>query len=170
MSNNAKIMPYSEFLKTSSINRVRAAIWRWSEIQPKLDQSVRDEFLREGRGAVSLVNNDTGSVHGVSASVNVLVQVFKPEVRNEPHRHSCFAIFIVKKGHGYSVIDGERIDWAEGDVFFAPPWATHEHCNGSDAEDAILYTIQNLPMVLNAAVSFFEQPIGSGAKYITTGE
>jgi gentisate 1,2-dioxygenase len=35
--------------------------------------------------------------------------------------------------------------WATGDVFFVPPWAEHELENLSAQEEAIVYSLQNLP-------------------------
>lgn len=162
-----KIVSYKEFLDGSEKPALRPAIWKWEDVEPKLIESIGDNsFLREGRGAVSFVHTDTGNLLGICRSLNMLVQVFEPGVYNAAHRHSNFALFIVKQGKGYSIIDGERIDWEAGDVFFAPPWAAHEHCNASDAERAVLYTVQDVPAVASMGVSFFEQPVNSGAKHV----
>lgn len=162
-----RIISYKAFLDGSAKPSLRPAIWKWKDIQPALLESARDNsFLREGRGAVSYVHTDTGSALGICPGLNMLVQVFEPGVRNAAHRHSNFAIFIVKEGKGYSIIDGERIEWETGDVFFAPPWSAHEHCNASSTERAILYTLQDVPTVARMGVSFFEQPVGSGARHV----
>lgn len=92
----------------------------------------------------------------------MLVQVFAPGTHAKRHRHSNYAIFIVKRGHGYTIVDGNKMEWREGDVFFAPPWAQHEHCNTSDTEDAVLYTVQNVPSVARDGIWFFQGSDGVG--------
>lgn len=163
----SRIIGYHEFLKGSEKPVQRPAIWRWKDLESALIKSIEDNsFLREGRGAVSMVHDETGDALGVCSSLNMLVQVFEPGVHNAAHRHSNFALFIVKEGRGYSVIDGERIDWQAGDVFFAPAWAAHEHWNSSDTERVVLYTVQNVPEVAAIGASFFEQPIGSTTQHV----
>lgn len=162
-----RIISYKDFLDGSEKPSLRPAIWKWKDVEPELIESAKDNgFLREGRGAVSYVHADTGEALGICPSLNMLVQVFGPGVHNAAHRHSNLALFIVKEGEGYSIIDGEKIEWAAGDVFFAPPWSAHEHCNTSDTERAILYTIQDVPAVARMGVSFFEQPVDSGPKHV----
>lgn len=166
-SAKTRIISYKDFLDGSEKPALRPAIWKWKQVEPDLMESVKDNsFLREGRGAVSFVHGDTGSALGVCPSLNLLVQVFEPGVHNAAHRHSNFALFIVKQGKGYSMVDGEKIEWETGDVFFVPPWCVHEHCNTSDTEPAILYTLQDVPTVARMGVSFFEQPIDSGPQHV----
>lgn len=163
----SRLMGYEQFLKGSEKPAQRPAIWKWTDVEADMMKSLDDNnFLREGRGAVSLVHEDTGDALGICSTLNMLVQVFEPGVRNAAHRHSNFALFIVKEGSGYSLIDGKRIDWEAGDVFFAPAWAAHEHCNSSSTNRAVLYTVQNVPEVSSIGASFFEQPIGSAAKHV----
>ncbi|HEX7323847.1 MAG TPA: cupin domain-containing protein [Rhodanobacteraceae bacterium] len=164
---NSKITTYKAFVADSERPALEPAAWKWKDVETALLASRADNtFLRAGRGAVSLVHTGTGKALGVCPELNVLVQVFEPGVHNAAHRHSNFALFIVKQGRGYSIIDGEKIAWETGDVFFAPPWSTHEHCNTSRTERAILYTIQDVPTVARMGVSFFEQPVGSGAVHV----
>ena len=45
-------------------------------------------------------------------------QVFKHEIRTRSgkHRHQGGVIIYVLDGKGYSIVDGERIDWKKGDL------------------------------------------------------
>src|SRR5699024_3330123 len=132
MSNSGKFISYKNFLEKSTKPTVRPCIWKGSDIQKHLEESLASEFMGEGRGAVSLVNEDTGDSYSVSPNINALVQVLKPGEHNNPHKHSNMAMFIVFEGQGYSIINGEKIDWEKGDVFYSPAWLSHEHCNTSD--------------------------------------
>ncbi|MGC3985162.1 MAG: cupin domain-containing protein [Pseudorhodoferax sp.] len=52
--------------------------------------------------------------------------------RGKAHRHTGSFLYQVAKGRGYSVVDGQRFDWQERDIFCVPSWALHEHANASD--------------------------------------
>jgi quercetin dioxygenase-like cupin family protein len=60
--------------------------------------------------------------------------VFRKEVHTESgaHTHQGGLIIYVLRGHGYSVFDGERIDWKLGDVLVLPVkpgGVEHQHFN-----------------------------------------
>ncbi len=66
------------------------------------------------------------------------------------HSHSCThkhneAIIIVLRGQGYSILDGERIDWAPGDVLYVGAGVWHQHHVTSD-EPAMAIAIKPLPI------------------------
>jgi len=56
-------------------------------------------------------------------------------------------VYCVYKGQGYTVMNGVRFDWKEGDFFAIPPWTWHEHVNTSDTEDAFLFSTNDLPIL-----------------------
>jgi len=168
-SSDAKFIGYDEFLKSSTIPSVRPCIWKSDDIKQELDKSLDKDFMGPGRGAVSLVNKGTGDSNSVSPNINALVQVFKPGERSNPHKHSNMAIFIVFEGEGESIVDGEKIEWAKGDVFFAPAFLSHEHLNTSKTENAILYTIQDVPTVAGMGAWFLEEPVGTEPKHVIAG-
>jgi gentisate 1,2-dioxygenase len=70
-------------------------------------------------------------------------------------------VYQVYQGEGYSVINGQRFDWSEGDFFVVPPWAWHEHANDT-TEEAILFSIQDIP-VLKDMKLYFEEPYQENA-------
>lgn len=171
MSNSrADFISYKDFLEKSTKPTVGPAIWKGKDIKKQLHESLSSKFMGEGRGAVSLINKDTGDAYGVSPNINALVQVLAPGEHNNPHKHSNMAMFIVFEGEGYSMIDGEKVDWEKGDVFYSPAWLEHEHCNTSDHESAVLYTIQDVPTVSGMGAWFLEEPVGSGATHVVKGE
>lgn len=161
----SNLINYKEFLKESEKPAVRANIWKWGDVEKKLAEVAKEDPLAPGRWAVSLVHGDTGESVGVCPGLNMLVQVFEPGKHAKRHRHSNFAIFIVRQGSGYSIIDGEKIEWTAGDVFFAPPWSQHEHCNTSETEQAVLYTVQDVPTVTDMGVWFFQGSEGTGFQH-----
>ena len=162
----ARLINYKEFLKKSAQPTIGPNIWKWQDVQAKLAEVSKKDPLSPGRWAVSLVHEDAGKALGVCPGLNMLVQVFAPGKLAKRHRHSNFAIFIVRQGSGYTIIDDEKIEWEAGDVFFAPPWAQHEHCNTSQTEEAVLYTVQNVPAVTDIGAWFFQGTKGTGFEHI----
>jgi gentisate 1,2-dioxygenase len=75
------------------------------------------------------------------------LQLLRPGERLKAHRHTGSAVYLVKRGAGETIIDGVRFSWGKGDVLVVPPWALHEHANTSRADDAILFSIQDTPVL-----------------------
>lgn len=44
-----------------------------------------------------------------------------------PYRKTGSSVVVVFRGAGHSVIDGQRFDWSENDIFVVPSWVTVEH-------------------------------------------
>ena len=63
------------------------------------------------------------------------------------HRHTSTAIYNVAKGKGYTIVDGNRLDWSFGDTFVVPAWSVHEHVNESGVDDAVLFSMSDLPLI-----------------------
>ncbi|WP_240373995.1 cupin domain-containing protein [Bacillus piscicola] len=160
------MMSYKEFLEKSKKPYVRPHIWKWKDIEAKLQESLSEDFMGDGRGTIALVHEDTGESYGVSPTMNMVAQIFEPGERNKPHRHTNLALSIIVKGEGYSIIDGEKVEWEAGDVFIASPWSEHEHCNTSETEQALFYTIQDVPVVSKMGTWFRESPIGAPKSHI----
>jgi gentisate 1,2-dioxygenase len=95
--------------------------------------------------AVDYVNPLTGG-HALP-TLGCTLQLLRPGVRTRAHRHNSSAVYHVFRGHGYSVIGGRRYDWAEGDFLALPSWAWHEHANGSTTDEAILFSITDVPVM-----------------------
>ena len=74
------------------------------------------------------------------------IQLIRPGVRTRAHRHTSSAVFHVFQGEGYTVIDGQKFEWREGDFFVVPTWAWHEFAN-KGSEEAILFSIQDIPVM-----------------------
>ena len=87
-----------------------------------------------------------------------LTQLLRPGECTKAHRHTGSAVYHVVKGGGFTIIDGQRFNWQKGDIFALPPWALHEHANLSASADAVLFSIQDLP-VLNALGLYYEEAL-----------
>ncbi len=75
------------------------------------------------------------------------LQRLAPGSRTAAHRHTSSVVYHAAKGDGYSVIDGNRLEWSKGDTFVLPSWLPHEHGNDSPSHDAVLFTMSDLPII-----------------------
>lgn len=86
------------------------------------------------------------------------IQLLRPDERTRAHRHTGSAVYYVVEGTGETIIDGCRFAWSKGDIVVLPSWALHEHANRSSREDAVLFSIQDRP-VLEALGLYREEPL-----------
>jgi gentisate 1,2-dioxygenase len=85
-------------------------------------------------------------------------QLLRPGEHTKAHRHTGSAVYHVVNGEGFTIINGQRFTWHKGDIVALPPWALHEHANSSASADAVLFSIQDLP-VLSALALYYEEEL-----------
>jgi len=73
------------------------------------------------------------------------IQLLLAHEATRAHRHNSTVLYQAFRGSGATVVDGERLEWNQGDIFVVPPWAIH-HDENRGAEDAILYSISDEPV------------------------
>jgi len=109
--------------------------------------------------ALEYVNPATGGP--ALPTLGLSIQLLRPGTRTRAHRHTSSAVYHVFRGRGYTVINGQRYDWAQGDFLALPPWAWHEHGNASSSEEAILFALTDVP-ALGALGLYREEPYADG--------
>jgi gentisate 1,2-dioxygenase len=102
--------------------------------------------------AMEYINPYTGGP--LMPTIACSAQLLRSGVRTRAHRHTGSAVYFVFEGRGSSVIESQRFDWSQGDLFVVPTWAWHEHAS-RDGE-AILFSVQDTP-VLQALGLYREQ-------------
>jgi gentisate 1,2-dioxygenase len=156
----ALMMTDDEYYPLIMPRNVRPTIWKRKAMQPKIDVMIADPLKRADRRFLSLVNGDTPKDNpGALPGIFLGIQAFKPGEHILPHRHNSFAIYHIMQGTGYSILDGERIDWEQGDTFVCPAWAMHEHINNG-TELAIQYVVQDMPGRAYERNLMWEEPVG----------
>lgn len=83
----------------------------------------------------------------VMQTIGASMQLLRPGERTKAHRQTGSFVYQCAKGKGWSIINGQRFDWQERDIFVVPAWMYHEHANASDTEDACLFTFNDLPVM-----------------------
>ena len=107
--------------------------------------------------AMEYVNPLTGG-HTLP-SVSCSLQMLRPSEHTRAHRHNHAVVYNVARGSGFSIVDGVQMDWERHDVFCVPAGAWHEHANASSRENAVLFSVSNLPMI--EAADYLREEEGS---------
>lgn len=66
-------------------------------------------------------------------TVALHAQRFNAGFRCAPYRTTANSIFTVIKGSGRTIVDGEVMEWAMGDVIAVPAWRTYSHAVDSES-------------------------------------
>lgn len=108
------------------------------------------EYLRDGEGdpyddiIVEYKNPVTGGP--VMTTISAYLQLIRPGVDTRSHRHTHSTVYHVVSGSGYSIVDGQKIEWTKGDTLAVPLWYEHSHHN-STSEDAVLFSYTDRPAI-----------------------
>ena len=87
-----------------------------------------------------------------------------PGERTRPQRKVGSSIYVVFKGAGHSVVNGERFDWERGDTLVTPSWSLVEHCA---SEPSDLFAVTDRP-VLQALHLFREETLDHPQEVVRT--
>jgi gentisate 1,2-dioxygenase len=135
-------------------------VYRWEETYATLRYlAAQGEAHPYDDVALEYVNPTTGG--RALPTLGLSIQLLRPGVRTRAHRHTSSAVYHVFRGRGCTVIEGQRFEWAGGDFLALPPWSWHEHANTSVTDEAILFSITDLPAV-EALGLYREEPYPDG--------
>ena len=119
--------------------------YRWRDIYPALKRlAERAPNVYEGH-AMEYVNPLTGG--STLPTLSCWIQLLTPGQRTRSHRHTSTVLYHAFRGRGTTVIDGNPFHWQEGDSFVVPLWHWHEHANTSMQDEAILFSMNDAPVL-----------------------
>jgi gentisate 1,2-dioxygenase len=120
--------------------RSRPVVYKLAEVEATFDAlrdtpgDPYDDLLVEYR--------DPRTNQPVLPTMSAYMQLLRPGVQTQTHRHSQSAVYHVVRGAGSSTIGGATLTWGPGDTFALPTWAPHSHVNQGD-EDALLFSFSD---------------------------
>ena len=150
--------PVDDSTLTYAAPGLRPSVGDWSkpysplfkyEWGPTYEALQRHARISEGSPYDGILMNYMNPLTGgpVMQTISASMQLLRPGEHTKAHRHTGSFIYQCTKGRGFSVIDGQRFDWQERDIFCLPSWALHEHGNTSSSEDACLFAFSDLPVM-----------------------
>jgi len=75
------------------------------------------------------------------------LQTLRPGFRGRPRRSTGSKLLYVVRGCGASIVAGRRFDWSAGDFITIAPWAWHEHINPPGGGEAVLFQVNDHPVL-----------------------
>jgi gentisate 1,2-dioxygenase len=117
----------------------------WNNMMRALDGMLASDASPYDDLRLEYFNPHTGGP--VMPSIACYAQKLRAGVHTQKHRHNNATIYHVFRGSGYTVIEDQRFDWSERDVFVIPGWHWHEHVNASTSTDAILISYTDEPLL-----------------------
>jgi gentisate 1,2-dioxygenase len=111
--------------------------WRWTEVEPLLDQAVAATVMEAAeRRVLSLWNPDLDNPAGnnVTTNLNCSIQVLMPGKTARVHQHTANALRLVLEGDdGTTTVDGKIFPVNKGDLIITPGGTWHEHTHQGDS-------------------------------------
>jgi 1-hydroxy-2-naphthoate dioxygenase len=132
--------------------------YRWRDVEPRL-QALADQPGSPFDGILlEYVNPMTGG--SVLRTMGCWLQLLRPGEQTRPHRRTSSHIYFVVRGQGTTVVGDQELAWGQHDLFVVPNWTWHHHVNRSAAEQAILFSVNDIP-TLEALGYYREEPENS---------
>lgn len=156
----AWLMPYEHLIDPEYVD-ARPLQWRWSDVEPFLGRVRSLSQGYNGRPLFCYYNPATGTRNGTTPSFFATIASIGPDLVGPAHRHGSAAINLILEGSGYSIVDGERLDWAAGDIMLsAPSWTPHGHATGPDG--ALVVTVQDHPLHIATESLIWQENLKDG--------
>lgn len=134
-------------------------VWKWPALYEAI-QTVADMHGLDGkaeRRVLRLINpahlNQTNRRQRTTTHTMLMtLQLLKPGEIAHDHRHNFAAFRFILKGQGaYTVVEGEEIAMAEGDLILTPSMTWHGHRNGGEPvvwldglDNPLLFLLQSI--------------------------
>jgi 1-hydroxy-2-naphthoate dioxygenase len=118
----------------------------WREAEAKLrEYAGRGEGSAADGVALEYVNTATGG--STLPTLSCWIQQLTPGFSGNAHRHTSSAVYYVVRGNGKTLAGDKEMTWSANDCFVVPNWTWHRHINLSAAEEAILFTVNDAPVL-----------------------
>jgi gentisate 1,2-dioxygenase len=159
-SDGGQLLPYEHIIDPDP-NIDNPLLFRWAEVSQHLSGVLGLKTGYTGRPLLCLYNPSTGRLNGTTPSFFATITAVGGEFIGGTHRHMSSAINYHFAGRGYSIVEGQRFDWAAGDLMLsAPGWAAHGHTIGG--EGARILTVQDHPLHISTGSLVWQEDIGEG--------
>jgi gentisate 1,2-dioxygenase len=105
----------------------------------------------------------------VLPTIGCHIQLIRPGEHLQARRRTGGAVYYVAEGEGTTIVDGQAFEWSKGCIFVVPSWAVSEHASGSQSHDAVLFSMNDAP-VLRKMDLYREEPFSDngGHQHVTS--
>ena len=131
-------------------------LWHWRDLRPQAMRAA--ELVGTAQAERRVLRLSNPELSGIASNTLVVnIQIVMPGEIARAHRHSGAALrFIIEGRGGYTVVNGERVPMAPGDLVLTPNWCWHDHANDTDAPMMWLDGLDT-PLVRMLEAGFYEE-------------
>jgi len=131
-------------------------VWHWRELRPQAMRAA--ELVGTAQAERRVLRMTNPKLSGSASNTLVAnIQIVMPGEIARAHRHSGAALRLIIEGSGgYTVVNGERVPMAPGDLVLTPNWSWHDHANDTDAPMIWLDGLDT-PLVRMLEAGFYEE-------------
>jgi 1-hydroxy-2-naphthoate dioxygenase len=130
------------------------AVYPWAQVYAQLKGLAAEDDSPFDGAVLEYRNPFTGGY--MLPTIGSWLQLLRPGLVTKRHRHTSSSIFYVERGEGRTLAGDKELTWKKHDLFVVPNWTWHHHEN-MGSEDAILYSMNDIP-VYAAFGLYREQP------------
>jgi len=145
-------------LLTPAPGRLTPHVWRWKALRDLAERAGDLVGIERGGDSrvLSLAHPDLGGLPFATHTLWGAVQFLGGGELAPAHRHTPAALRFVLEGSGvWTLVNGDAVHMAPGDLILTPSWSWHEHHNPG-TEPMIWFDGLDLPLVRNLDAIFFE--------------
>jgi gentisate 1,2-dioxygenase len=120
-------------------------VYKWRDTLPALqemDPTEKSPF----DGRCLEYRNAAGGGHTLR-TLTCWIQMLDPGEQTEPHRHTYTHVYHAFEGAGITEVDGQELAWKQGDCLVVPNWTWHRHRNADPRQPAILFSMNDTPLM-----------------------
>jgi 1-hydroxy-2-naphthoate dioxygenase len=117
----------------------------WREVEPQLFEASQTAGSPYDGAVLEYFDPETGN--SVLPVFSCWAQMLRPGEATKPHRHTSSAVYFVVRGRGRTIVGDKVLEWAPNDCFALPNWSWHEHRNLSSSAPAVLFSVNDVPLV-----------------------
>lgn len=141
---------YEEFGEASQDLRADAPSaspfrYPWSETRPRLEAIAATGRIDPREGAVFHYAGPTGGP--TMATLNCRVHLLPPGFDGLAYRRTTSAILFAVEGDGTATIEDKELTWGRHDTIAVPNWSWLRLANRSKSKPAILFSMDDSPIV-----------------------
>lgn len=131
-------------------------VWHWRDLRPQAMRAA--ELVGTAQAERRVLRLTNPNLPGIASNTLVAnIQIVMPGEIARAHRHSGAALRLIIEGTGgYTVVNGERVPMAPGDLVLTPNWSWHDHANDTDAPMIWLDGLDT-PLVRMLEAGFYEE-------------
>src|SRR5262249_25123886 len=131
-------------------------LWHWRDLRSQAMRAA--ELIGTAQAERRVLRLTNPELSGIASNTLVAnVQIVKPGEIARAHRHSAAALRLIIEGQGgYTVVNGERVPMAPGDLVLTPNWCWHDHANDTGVPMIWLDGLDT-PLVRMLEAGFYEE-------------